>query len=63
LSSGPVISTEVYEAAEANGISRRTLHRAQQDLNIEARKDGPVKDGERTWQWRLPDQKGGTTQS
>jgi DNA polymerase len=57
LSSGPVISTEVYEAAEANGISRRTLHRAQQDLHIEVKKDGPTKDGERVWQWRLPDQK------
>ena len=55
LSSGPVSSTEVQEAAKENGISRSTLRRAQEDLRIDVRRDGPLNDkGERTWQWHLP---------
>jgi DNA polymerase len=59
LSNGPVGSTEVYDAAEANNISKRTLHRAKSDIGAEIAKDGPMKDGERTWQWRMTSQKGG----
>jgi hypothetical protein len=36
----PVLKTEIEEAAEANGISERTLFNAERDLGIEARKDG-----------------------
>jgi hypothetical protein len=54
LENGPVDSTEVCEAAKANGIAERTLRRAQSDLKIKAVKDGPVVNGERTWRWHLP---------
>jgi DNA polymerase I-like protein with 3'-5' exonuclease and polymerase domains len=55
LSNGPVSSTEVQEAATENGISRSTLRRAQEDLRIDVRRDGPLNDKrERTWQWHLP---------
>jgi putative DNA primase/helicase len=54
LSGGPVGSTELEEAAEANGISLRTLHRAKAELKIVAHKDGPKKDGENTWRWHPP---------
>ena len=55
LSSGPVSSTEVQEAAKENGISRSTLRRAQEDLRIDVRRDGALNNkGERTWQWHLP---------
>jgi hypothetical protein len=53
LLESPMGSTEVYEAAQANGIAKRTLHRAQSDLKIKVEKDGPVVNGERTWRWRL----------
>jgi DNA polymerase I-like protein with 3'-5' exonuclease and polymerase domains len=54
LASGPMAATYIEEAAKANGIARRTLFRAKAELNIRAEKDGPVKDGERTWQWHPP---------
>jgi DNA polymerase len=54
LAGNPMESTEVEEAGEANGISRRTLFRAKAELKIRAIKDGPVKDGQRTWRWHLP---------
>ena len=47
-------SADVEEAAEANGISRRTLFRAKAKLKILAMKDGPMKEGQRTWRWHLP---------
>jgi putative DNA primase/helicase len=53
LADGPVDAKDVIEAAQANGISLRTLKRARADLNIEVKKDGPTVDGERTWRWRL----------
>jgi len=59
LSGGPVISKEVHEAANENGISRATLKRAQRDLQesgrIDVKHDGPPlgDKGERTWQWHL----------
>jgi hypothetical protein len=51
LANGPVCSADVEEAAEVNGITRRTLFRAKAELGIQAVKDGPVKDGQRTWRW------------
>jgi putative DNA primase/helicase len=53
LSDGPVNAKDGIEAAEANGISVRTLKRAMSDLKIAAQKDGPIVDGERTWRWHL----------
>jgi len=47
-------SADVEEAAEANGISRRTLFRAKAELKILAMKDGPMKECQRTWRWHLP---------
>jgi DNA polymerase len=52
LSAGPVGSDEVEEAAEANGIPRRTLFRAKGELGIRAKKDGPYG----TWRWHLPEE-------
>jgi putative DNA primase/helicase len=52
LGNGPVPKTEIDDAAEANGISQRTLCRAKKDLHVEAKKDG-LKGG---WNWRLPKQ-------
>jgi putative DNA primase/helicase len=51
LASGPVSSTDIEEAAAANGISRRTLFRAKADLGAEAKQ----KDG--SWSWHLPQPK------
>jgi hypothetical protein len=48
LAAGPVSSTDVEEAAKANGISRRTLFRAKTDLGVAAKKSG---DG---WTWQVP---------
>jgi AAA domain-containing protein len=50
LSDGPKGSAEIWDAAEANGISKGTLHRVKKELNVEARKDGPAN----SWQWHLP---------
>jgi hypothetical protein len=55
LSAGPVASADILEAAKENGIAQATLYRAKNELKIKARKDGPAKDGERTWQWSLPE--------
>jgi hypothetical protein len=51
LANGPVAKKEIDEAAEANGISERTLFRAKTDLKIMAKKDGP----NGGWTWRLLD--------
>ena len=48
------VQADIEEAAEANGISRRTLFRAKAELKILAMKDGPMKEGQRTWRWHLP---------
>jgi hypothetical protein len=50
LANGPVTAAEVYEAAEANCISQRTLNRAKKELNVVSSKDG-MKHG---WTWALP---------
>jgi hypothetical protein len=52
LIKAPVASSEVDEAAKANGIAKRTLIRAKNELNIIAKKD-PGPDG--FWKWHLPD--------
>jgi hypothetical protein len=52
LNGGPVASSEVEEAAKANGISKRTLYRAKNDLSIIAKKDNGTPEG--VWTWRLP---------
>jgi hypothetical protein len=54
LSNGPVLADDIKEAAKADGISVATLRRAQRDLKIKSKKDGPPKNGEATWQWHLP---------
>jgi putative DNA primase/helicase len=51
LACGPKPSAEVEEAAEANGISRRTLFRVKGELLIAARKDGMTGG----WVWQLPE--------
>jgi hypothetical protein len=53
LAKGPVPKTEVEEAAEANGISERTLRRAKADLQVVADKDRTKQDGK--WFWKLPE--------
>jgi hypothetical protein len=53
LANGPVAKTEIDEAAEANGIAKRTLDRAKADLNVEAEKDRTSPQG--AWTWRLPE--------
>jgi DNA polymerase len=55
LGNGPVGSDDIEEAAKANGIAKRTLYRAKSELGVKAVKDGPMKDGQRTWQWHLPE--------
>jgi DNA polymerase len=54
LSNGPIAAADIEEAAAANGIAERTLYRAKAELKIRAVKDGPMKDGQRTWQWHPP---------
>jgi hypothetical protein len=54
LSNGPVAAADIEEAADANGIAERTLYRAKAELKIRAVKDGPMKDGQRTWRWHPP---------
>jgi hypothetical protein len=34
LANGPMLKTEIEEAADAHGISNRTLYRAKDDLHI-----------------------------
>jgi hypothetical protein len=57
VSDGPVEAKDVSEAAEANGISQRTLRRARDELGVEVKKDGPIMDGSRTWRWHLTKKK------
>jgi putative DNA primase/helicase len=49
LAEGPVPSTEIAEAAEAHGITQRTLRRAREDLNLDVKKRTDGK-----WTWQLP---------
>lgn len=52
LTAGPVAKTDIDEAADANGISIRTLMRAKDEVGIIAKKSG-MKGG---WTWQLPEQ-------
>jgi hypothetical protein len=53
LADGPMLQTDVMEAAEANLIAERTLRRAKNDLKrVIAKKDGPK--GE--WRWHLTEE-------
>jgi KaiC/GvpD/RAD55 family RecA-like ATPase len=52
LKAGPKLAAEVYDAAESDGIKRRTLARARKELGVSARKSG-MGGG---WEWRLPDE-------
>ena len=45
LSDGPKPSTEIFEAAEVDGIKRRTLFTAKEELEITATKVGDK------WHW------------
>jgi putative DNA primase/helicase len=56
LNGGLVASSEIEEAAKANGISKRTLYRAKNGLNFIAKKDNRTPEG--VWTWRLPDDDG-----
>jgi hypothetical protein len=47
LADGPVLATEIQEAAKANGIAERTLYRAKAELGIRAKK------GKSEWHWEL----------
>jgi hypothetical protein len=52
LAKGPVLKTEIEDAAEANSISEKTLRRAKVDLGVIAEKDRSKADGK--WYWKLP---------
>jgi putative DNA primase/helicase len=52
LAKGPVLKSEIMEAAEANGISERTLFRAKAQLKVEAEKETNKPYGK--WSWRFP---------
>ena len=54
LVNGPVLKTEIDDAAEANGIKERTLRRAKKELGAIAEKQVPH-DPKSRWVWRLPD--------
>lgn len=51
LKKGPVLVSEIEEAAKANGISHRTLVRAKADLKISAKKS---QEWQGKWVWELP---------
>ncbi len=53
LAGNPTSSSEVEEAAKAKGISRMTLFRAKKELKIVVKKDGELRNGNRTWRWHL----------
>jgi hypothetical protein len=54
LADGPTLSTDILKAAEAQGISRRTLFRAKGRLGVEAEHLGGFA-SKGKWYWRLPD--------
>jgi hypothetical protein len=51
LADGPFASTEVFEAAKANGIAAATLRRAKKKKGIIASHDKRFEGG---WKWYLP---------
>jgi hypothetical protein len=48
LAGGPMPADAIKEAAEANGVSERTLRRAMKELGIRPQKD------DKHWVWELP---------
>jgi hypothetical protein len=52
LAVGERPAKEIYEAAEANGIKKRTLGSAKKELDVKVRLEGFGKDG--IWYWSLP---------
>jgi DNA polymerase I-like protein with 3'-5' exonuclease and polymerase domains len=51
----PIVSKEVHEAAQENGVTKRTLERAAKELGIEIKHDGPPNDkGDLAWRWHPP---------
>jgi AAA domain-containing protein len=54
LANGPVSKIDIEEAADAHGISHRTLVRAKDELGVVVEKEKGVANGK--WVWRLPDQ-------
>jgi hypothetical protein len=50
LATGPVLKSEIDDAAKANSISERTLARAKHDLGVVAKKSG----FKEPWLWELP---------
>jgi putative DNA primase/helicase len=54
LANGPVLRTEIEDAAEGNGVAWRTVERVKAELGIIARKSGFGGSG--GWTWQLPDQ-------
>jgi hypothetical protein len=58
LADGPMPKTEIEEAADANGISNRTLYRAKDDLHLIVEKERGRPNGK--WVWRLPEQQPAT---
>jgi hypothetical protein len=52
LAAGPVLKEEIEEAAEANGISIRTLRRAKDELKVIVKKDRTLHG---KWFWSLPE--------
>jgi hypothetical protein len=56
LADGPRYASDVFEHANADGIARKTLHRAKDDLGVTSYKTGqPGKTGQ-AWAWGLPNQ-------
>lgn len=49
LAEGKKSAKDIYEAAEGDGIKKRTLDRAKRELGIKSEKE------QGTWQWFLPD--------
>ena len=54
LASGQMLKTEIEEAADAHGISHRTLVRAKDELSVIVEKE-KGKGNKGKWVWRLPD--------
>ena len=54
LVNGAVLARELFESAEAEGISKRTLERAKQQMGVEAFRQGENgKIGGGAWWWRI----------
>src|SRR5262249_24885019 len=53
LRDGPVLKTEIEDAADGNGISIRTVERAKAELGIKAKRSGGIA-GKGAWTWELP---------